>query len=88
MSRVTLVLEDAESGQINFQACFEGGFNVESHAHQYGNLLISHMNELAAVLTPPTEEVIAKTAEGDTVVYTPEPIAAVLDGVAPVLTRW
>lgn len=85
MARVSITLEDdaEKPGAFNFNACFVDGFHSDSHAHQHGLLLIKHLETLAARSDrPPTEEVITKTAEGDTMVFTPETAAAEIDGGA------
>ena len=55
--KVVIAVQDTESGEIDMNVVFEGGFNIESHAHQHVNLmmkvfdLIGEMRERGEIKT-------------------------------------
>lgn len=61
MGTVHLNLEDAPDGAINFQACFEGGFDPKSHAHQHAKLLIEYLDQIAEKRGIPEVSVLSDT---------------------------
>jgi hypothetical protein len=48
MPKAILTLDDVE-GDMNLSLFLEGGFQVESNAHQAANLIIKYLSELGAV---------------------------------------
>lgn len=48
MAKAILTLDDVD-GKMSLSLFLEGGFQVESDAHQCANLLIKHLDQLGAV---------------------------------------
>lgn len=59
MSRAHINLEDAGDGSFHARVVFVGGWDKDSHAHQYANILMKELNVKAQALEEPeiqTEE--------------------------------
>lgn len=59
MGRAHINLEDKADGSFEVRAVFAGGWDKNSHAHQYANLMVNELNSKAT----PISEPIIKTVE-------------------------
>lgn len=46
--RAVITLDDVE-GEVGMTLFLEGGFQVDSNAHQTANLIVKHLDELASI---------------------------------------
>ncbi len=49
MPKAILTLDDHEDGQMSLTLFLEGGFQVDSNAHQGANLILKYLQELGSV---------------------------------------
>ena len=45
--KATITIQDGEDGTFRVDTDYEGGFTVDSHAHQHALLLIKHLGAIA-----------------------------------------
>lgn len=61
MPKAIITLDDHEDGQMSLTLFLEGGFQVDSNAHQGANLLINYLQDLGSVQS--TSEIKELTGE-------------------------
>lgn len=49
MPKAILTLDDTDDGEMKLDLFLEGGFQVDSNAHQAAGILIKHLEELGSV---------------------------------------
>lgn len=92
MPKAILTLDDTEDGEMKLDLFLEGGFQVDSNAHQAAGILIKHLEELGSVtsrsevreLTGDEARAVIEAAQGQQAVGDAPP-EVVHDAKKPVL---